>query len=154
MCNHFNLNEHITEEHFRVIQIYTFRTYINVAKLALLSIYFHHSSMFDLEHDNLFFFFVLLQSAVYLAGPQCTVHDSLPAQGVHQGDEWRRAAPTVLLPGEGARLLCRWAPSQIHLIKKEGASQRDVQWGHKINQLAGFNHWFVVTTLILYMWSD
>lgn len=27
------------------------------------------------------------QSAVYLAGPQCTVPDSLPAQGVHQGDE-------------------------------------------------------------------
>lgn len=59
------------------------------------------------------------QSAVYLAGPQCTVHDSLPAQGLHQGDEWRRTAPTVFLPGEGTRLLWRWAPSQVHLEKEE-----------------------------------
>lgn len=47
------------------------------------------------------------QSAVYLAGTQCTVDDSLPAQGVHPGDERGRAAPTVLLPGEGTRLLQR-----------------------------------------------
>lgn len=56
------------------------------------------------------------QSAVYLAGPQCTVHDSLPAQGVHQGDEWRGAAPTVLLPGEGTTLLWRWALSHISFL--------------------------------------
>lgn len=47
------------------------------------------------------------QSAVYLAGPQRAVHDSLPGQGVHPGDERGRAAPAVLIPGEGTRLLRR-----------------------------------------------
>lgn len=61
-------------------------------------------------HEMSWFCFSLPQPAFYLAGPQCTVHDSLPAQGLHQGDEWSWAAPAVLLPGEGTRILRRWAP--------------------------------------------
>ncbi|XP_042158041.1 dymeclin isoform X4 [Oncorhynchus tshawytscha] len=45
------------------------------------------------------------RSAVHLAGPQYFVHDSLPSQSLHQGDDRGGAALTVLLPGEGARLL-------------------------------------------------
>lgn len=60
--------------------------------------------------ETSWFCFSLPQPAFYLAGPQCTVHDSLPAQGLHQGDEWSWAAPAVLLPGEGTRILRRWAP--------------------------------------------
>lgn len=106
---------HITEEH------------ATSAKLGhkpmehgqpLHSNYLCHSSTFDLGHGVLFFLCLSLpQSAVYLAGPQCTVHDPLPAQGVHQGDEWRGAAPTVLLPGEGTRLLWRWA-YPCHCLRK------------------------------------
>lgn len=61
-------------------------------------------------HEMSWFCFSLPQPAFYLAGPQCTVHDSLSAQGLHQGDEWSWAAPAVLLPGEGTRILRRWAP--------------------------------------------
>ncbi|XP_036833611.1 dymeclin isoform X3 [Oncorhynchus mykiss] len=45
------------------------------------------------------------RSAVHLAGPQYFVHDSLPSQSLHQGDDRGGSALTVLLPGEGARLL-------------------------------------------------
>ncbi|XP_045544083.1 dymeclin isoform X2 [Salmo salar] len=45
------------------------------------------------------------RSAVHLAGPQYLVHDSLPSQSLYQGDDRGGAALTVLLPGEGARLL-------------------------------------------------
>lgn len=50
-----------------------------------------------------------MQPAVHLAGPQCIADDSMPSESVHPGDEWGRAAPAVLLPGEGSSLLFRWA---------------------------------------------
>lgn len=54
--------------------------------MPLSCVHFSNSFVFDLEGVFLLCIF-LPQSAIYLAGTQCTLHDPLPAQGVHQGDE-------------------------------------------------------------------
>lgn len=76
-----------------------------ITMFSALNKYFHQTAFWKRAC-----FLSVLQPAVHLAGPQCTSHDSMPSESVHQGDEWRRAAPAVLLPGEGSSFLCRWAP--------------------------------------------